>query len=239
MLAIPAIDILDGKVVRLSKGDFGTAKTYSESALNQALIYNDFHFDWIHIVDLSGSKNGNYSTAKIINEIKDRTSIKIQFGGGIRSYNDALEIINAGADKIILGSLPFLNPPEFQKILELIGTDKIIIAADVKNEKILLKGWTEQSAKDLENHISEYEKAGLKQFLITDVEKDGMLIGPNNELYKGLIGKYEAIKIIASGGIGNMRDIYELDKTGCYAAVIGRAIYENKIDLKELSEFGK
>lgn len=239
MLIIPAIDILNGKVVRLKKGDFATAKIYSDNPLDQAKVYDDYGFKQIHIVDLSGSKEGKISTLKIIEEIKQKTKLKIEFGGGIRSTEDASNLLSTGVDQIVIGSLPFVNRPEFEKVMQKISPEKIIIAADTLSGEIVMKGWSENSAFEINVYITQCKGYGLNNFLITDIEKDGMLEGPNLSLYKDLNDIFPDIFIIASGGISSMNDLIELDKLKCSAAVVGKAIYENKISLKELAEFGK
>ena len=239
MLIIPAIDILDGKVVRLMKGDFSTAKSYSENPLDQAKVYDDYGFEQIHIVDLSGSKEGKISTIKIIEEIKHRTKLRIEFGGGIRSVDDASNLLAIGVDQIVIGSLPFVNRLEFERIVELVPPAKIIIAADTSRGEIVMKGWSENSALEISVYITQCKEYGLNNFLITDIAKDGMLEGPNFRLYQNLKEIFPDIYIIASGGISEMNDLIYLDELKCSAAIVGKAIYENKISLKELSEFGK
>ncbi len=239
MLIIPAIDILDGKVVRLKKGDFATAKSYSEHPLDQAKIYEDFGFEWVHIVDLSGSKKGNISTLKILEEIKNKTKIKIEFGGGIRKFEDAANLFFNKVDRIVMGSLPLVNRPEFEMIVEKFSKDNIVIAADTKKGEIIVKGWSENSNLEISALITQCKGYGLNNFLITDIDKDGMMEGPNLHLYRGLKEFFPEINIIASGGIRDMNDLNELDDMKCSAAIVGKAIYENKIDLKELSRFGK
>jgi len=239
MLIIPAIDILNGKVVRLMKGDFATAKSYWNHPLDQAENYVDFGFEQVHVVDLSGSKEGKISTIKIIEEIKQKTKLKIEFGGGIRSADDASKLLSIGVDQIVIGSLPFVNKPEFEKVLQKISPEKIIIAADTLYGKIVTKGWSENTAIEISVYITQCKEDGLNNFLITDVDKDGMLEGPNFRLYRDLKDIFPDIFIIASGGISSINDLTELDKLNCSAAVVGKAIYENKISLKELSNFGK
>jgi phosphoribosylformimino-5-aminoimidazole carboxamide ribotide isomerase len=236
MLIIPAIDNIDGKVVRLSKGSFDSVVQYSKSPLEQAKSYNDYGFEWIHIVDLSGSKEGKINTAEIIEEIKSSTKLKIEFGGGIRSKSDVLRLNETGVDGIIIGSLSISDRKEFESIFEDIEPKKIIIAADVLNYKIRIKGWTEDSMVHLFDHIEYCSKLGIKDFLCTDISVDGMLTGPNFELYKETIAKYPSIKLTASGGISGINDILELKKLPIRGTVVGKAIYENKINLKELSE---
>jgi len=239
MLIIPAIDILDGKVVRLMKGDFATAKSYSEHPVDQAKVYDDYGFEQVHIVDLSGSKDGKISTLKIIDEIKLKTKLKIEFGGGIRSIDDALNLLSIGVDQIVIGSLPFINKPEFEKVVQKISPDKIIIAADTMRGEIVMKGWSENSTLEISVYITQCKGYGLNNFLITDIDKDGMLEGPNFRLYHSLKEIFPDIFIIASGGISSMNDLIHLDELKCSAAIVGKAIYENKISLKELAEFGK
>jgi phosphoribosylformimino-5-aminoimidazole carboxamide ribotide isomerase len=239
MLIIPAIDILDGKVVRLQKGDFATAKSYSEHPLEQAKIYEGFGFEWVHIVDLSGSKQGNISTLKVLEEIKQKTRMKVEFGGGIRKFDDAADLFLINVDRIVIGSLPFVNRPEFELMLEKFHKDNIIIAADTKRGEIVVKGWSENSNLEISAYITQCKALGLKNFLITDIDKDGMMEGPNLHLYRGLKEFFPEINIIASGGVHSMDDLVELEDMKCSAAIVGKAIYEQKIDLKELSKFGK
>lgn len=239
MLIIPAIDILDGKAVRLQKGDFATAKSYFENPLDQIKIYDEFGFEWIHIVDLSGAKDGEISTFKMLEEIKQNTKLKIQFGGGIRSTEDILHLFSLGVNKVIIGSLPFVNKAEFEKVLQTIPLDKIIIAADTQKGEVVERGWKENTSLEISAYINQCIGYGLNNFLITDIDKDGMLEGPNLRLYRGLKEAFPEIFIIASGGIKGMSDFDGLTEMNCDAVVVGKAIYENKIDLRELAKFGK
>ncbi len=239
MLIIPAIDILDGNVVRLQKGDFATAKSYFENPLDQIEIYDEYGFEWIHIVDLSGAKEGKITTFAILEEIKKRTNLKIQFGGGIRSFDDVLKLFSLGVNKVIIGSLPFVDRTEFEKVLRNIPLENIIIAADTYRGEVVEQGWKENTCLEISAYITQCREYGLKNFLITDIDKDGMLEGPNLRLYKGLKEAFSEIFIIASGGIRSMNDLNTLSEMNCDAVVIGKAIYENKIDLKELAKFDK
>lgn len=239
MLIIPAIDILDGKVVRLKKGNFATAKSYMDHPLDQAKIYDDYGFEQIHIVDLSGSKEGKITTQKILQEIKQNTKLKVEFGGGIRSVEDVSQLLEIGIDQVIIGSLPFMNKPEFEKIVQKVLPEKIIIAADTMCGEIVTKGWSENSALEIGVYITQCKEYRLNNFLITDIAKDGMLEGPNFRLYKNLKETFPEIFIIASGGMSGMNDLIKLEGIECGAAIVGKAIYENKIDLEELSKFGK
>jgi len=235
MKIIPAIDILDNKLVRLEKGKFQSSKIYSDNPLDIAKTFDGFGFEWLHIVDLSGSKSGKISTIDLLDKIKNQTRSKIQFGGGIRSLEDAKQLINY-VDRIIIGSLSVTDKNEFEKIISEIGEQKIICAVDVKDEKVMIKGWTVDSELTLQNHIDYCSSVGIKNFLVTDIQRDGMLSGPNIILYSKLITNYPSLNFIASGGISSYDDLIHLKKINTYAVVVGKAIYENKISLKELKE---
>lgn len=234
MLIIPAIDIIDGKVVRLSKGDFESAVSYNKTPLEQAKIYNELGFEWLHVVDLSGSKDGKINTIKIIEEIKNKTNLKIEFGGGIRTKKDVVELEQLGVDGIIIGSLSITEKNEFETIFTEVIPDKIIIASDVLNYQIRIKGWTENSNVNLFDHIEYCNKLGIDNYLCTDIAVDGMLTGPNFNLYKSILAKYPKIKLTASGGVSSIHDIIKLAELPIRGVVIGKAIYENKINLEEL-----
>jgi len=184
MLIIPAIDIIDNKVVRLSEGDYNKSTVYNNTPLQQAETYSQYGFEWIHIVDLLGSKSGEINVVEILSSIKKKCEIKIEFGGGIRTSNDADKMFKAGIDKVILGSISLNNKIEFEKIVIKYGEEKIITAVDVKDEFIAIKGWTEKSSIHIYEHIKYCMSLGLKTFLCTDISKDGLLKGPNYKLYR-------------------------------------------------------
>ncbi len=234
MKVIPAIDVYENKVVRLEKGDFNKVKVYADSAIEQSKIFNSHGFKYLHIVDLIGSKTGSINIKGVIKQIKSGTGLEIQFGGGIRNYETAKDLIDLGVSKIIIGSLSIINQNEFEKIISIAGADKIIIAADVINENIAVKGWTENSRKNLFEHIDYCVNLGIEEFLCTDISKDGMLSGTNLELYRRIMNQNSKIKLIASGGIKDIEDVKKVKEASIYGAVVGRAIYENKINLKEL-----
>lgn len=237
MKIIPAIDILDGKLVRLEKGDYNNQKIYYENPFEAAKIFFDHDFKLIHVVDLSGSKEGRITVLNLLNKMKSQFQIKIQFGGGIRSVHDAMQLIDAGIDKIIIGSISVSNKPEFEKIIQKIGTERIIAAIDSEDEMIKIKGWTEISKLNLFDHIEYCFSAGVKSFLCTDIKKDGTLEGPNTKLYKKILTAFPAAKILASGGVSELDDLYKLRSLNLHAVVIGKAIYENKIKLEDLKNF--
>lgn len=236
MLIIPAIDIIDNKVVRLSEGDYNKSTVYENTPLKQAEKYSQLGFKWIHIVDLLASKSGEINVVETISSIKNKYNIKIEFGGGIRSLNDVDKMFEAGIDKVILGSISINDKIEFEKIVNKYGEEKTITAVDVKDEFVAIKGWTEKSSIHISEHINYCKNLGLKTFLCTDISKDGLLKGPNYKLYEKLSKKFKDINFIASGGISCIDDIIKLKEMKMYAAVVGRAIYENKINLKELAE---
>lgn len=236
MLIIPAIDIIDGKIVRLSKGKYDSVVSYNKTPLEQAKIYNDLGFEWLHVVDLSGSKDGKINTIKIIEEIKTQTNLKLEFGGGIRSKKDVVLLNDLGVDGIIIGSLSVTDKEDFESIFPDVEPDKIIIAADVLDYNIRIKGWTENSNIHLFDHIEYCSNLGIKNYLCTDIAVDGMLTGPNYDLYKKTIEKYPKIKLTASGGVSNINDIIVLKDLPVRGVVVGKAIYENKINLEELAD---
>ena len=239
MLIIPAIDILNGKAVRLQKGDFNKVTEYANSPVEQAILYESHGFEYVHMVDLEGSKTGRINIAPVISEIKQRSKIKIEFGGGIRSLENVKELIELGVDKIVIGSLSVKNKNEFEKIISNFGADKLVIAADVLDMKIAVKGWTEDSGIHLFDHINYCSSLGCKHYLCTDIKKDGMMKGPSVDLYKQVQDNFPAVNLIASGGVSSMPDIEALSKMNIYAAIVGKAIYEKQITLEELAEFGK
>lgn len=234
MLIIPAIDIYENKVVRLNKGNFKNISFYENTPLQQAKIFESEGFGLIHIVDLLGSKSGKYTALETIKEIKSKTNLKIQFGGGIRSLETAKIVFDSGIDFIVIGSLSVKNRNEFESIIEKFSPQKLIAAIDVKDDTIFIQGWTEKTKISLYDHINYCLNLGIEKFLCTDINKDGMLTGSNVDLYKSIINNYKKIKLIASGGIKNLDDIKKLNTLNLYGAVVGKAIYENKINLKEL-----
>ncbi|MGD8780188.1 MAG: 1-(5-phosphoribosyl)-5-[(5-phosphoribosylamino)methylideneamino]imidazole-4-carboxamide isomerase [Ignavibacteria bacterium] len=237
MLIIPAIDIIDNKVVRLEKGEYDSSKSYGISVPEQVRRYVNSGFNHIHIIDLIASKSGSINAFEIIKSLKNDYNIKIQFGGGIRSGEKVKELFGVGIDKVIIGSLSVNNKTEFEKILKENDPSKIIAAVDVKNNEIFIKGWTENSNIKLNDHIKYCSSFGVNEFLCTDINKDGMLKGPNFDMYKKLMEEFPEQKFIASGGVSGINDIRKLHGMNMHAVVVGKAIYENKIDLKELKKF--
>jgi phosphoribosylformimino-5-aminoimidazole carboxamide ribotide isomerase len=237
MIIIPAIDIYDNKVVRLCKGSFEQVTYYKKSPLKQAAYFESLGFGLIHIVDLLGSKEGKFTAIDSVKEIKEKSSLKIEFGGGIRDVKTLMEVFDAGVDFAIIGSLAVKNKTEFELALSKSSPDKIISAIDVKDEKIQVHGWTEDTSVSVNSHIEYCSSLGINKFLCTDVKRDGMLTGVNLELYKKLMQRYPAIKLIVSGGVKDMDDIKNLKEINPYAVVVGKALYEGKVNIEELASF--
>jgi phosphoribosylformimino-5-aminoimidazole carboxamide ribotide isomerase len=233
MRIIAALDIIGGKCVRLTRGDFGTKKVYYDDPLEIALQVEDNGIRYLHLVDLDGARNKKIENLKALEMIAGKTSLKIDFGGGVRSGDDLRMIFNAGAVQVTAGSIAVTDPELFVKWLSEYGPDKLILGADYKNGKIPAGGWLENSDKDLISFISDYRNKGVKYTVCTDIERDGMLKGPATELYKKILKNVE-INLIASGGISSLNDIDEIREAGCEGVIIGKALYEGKISLKEL-----
>ena len=234
MRIIPAIDIIGGKCVRLSKGDYATQKTYSENPLEMAKKFEDIGVKYLHVVDLDGAKSNRIINYKTLELLATKTSLIIDFGGGIKSKNDVAIALNSGANQITIGSVAAQNSALMLDWLRKYGNDKIILGADCKNRKIATNGWLESSDDDVVSFIQNYEKKGMLYSIVTDIEKDGMLSGPAFDLYREILMETKVLKLIASGGITTIDDVVKLSEMGCEAAIIGKAIYEGTIDLKDL-----
>jgi len=234
MRIIVAIDIIEGKCVRLTKGDFSTKKIYNENPLEVARQVEEHGIKYIHMVDLDGALNKRITSYKILESIASHTSLAIDFGGGIRSEEDLSIAFRSGASQVTCGSISVSNKSLVLEWLARWGSEKIILGADSVNRRILTEGWTEGSDSDIIRFISEYASKGIKYAICTDVEKDGMLQGPSTDLYKEIVGIPD-INLIASGGIASVKNIKELSQIGCEGAIIGKALYEGILDLKEIS----
>jgi len=238
MLIIPAIDLYENKIVRLRKGDFNRVTFYDETPLTKAKEFAQHGFEWIHIVDLLGSKTGTISVDAIIREIKKETTLKIEFGGGVRNSQTVSQLFEIGINKIILGSISVNNKIEFEIIVKNFPPQNFIIAVDALDEMLAVSGWTEATEISVYEHIEYCLQFGLTHFLCTDISKDGMLTGTNVELYQNILSRFPSINLIASGGIKDLDDVKKVNKIDPYGVVIGKAIYEGKINLKELAELG-
>ncbi len=236
MRIIPAIDIIDGKCVRLSKGDYNTKKIYNESPLEVAKEFEANGIQYLHLVDLDGAKSQRIINHKVLNEITNKTSLQIDFGGGLKTNEDLKIAFDNGAKQITGGSIAAKNPTVFLAWLETFGADKIILGSDCLNRKIATNGWLEHSEMDVINFIKDYVGKGIKYTICTDISKDGMLQGASDDLYKEISSTIK-VNLIASGGISNITDVEKMKEMGCEGVIIGKAIYENKISLKQLREF--
>ena len=237
MTIIPAIDILDGKCVRLTKGDYSRQTIYNDDPLEVAQQFEDAGLKRLHLVDLDGAKAGEVKNWKVLEKIAGKTKLLIDFSGGI-STQKSLEIaFDSGAAYAAVGSIAVKDEFTFTGWLIAFGVERFIIGADVKNEIIVIKGWTETTTFNVFDLITNYKLKGVKQFFCTDVNKDGLLQGPATGLYKKIMNEHPSIDLIASGGITTIKDIEELREAGCNGAIIGKAIYENRISLTELKRF--
>ncbi|MCK8520329.1 1-(5-phosphoribosyl)-5-[(5-phosphoribosylamino)methylideneamino]imidazole-4-carboxamide isomerase [Aquimarina sp. D1M17] len=237
MRIIPAIDIIDGKCVRLSKGDYDTKKIYNENPLEVAKEFEDHGIQYLHLVDLDGAKSKHIVNHKVLEQIASKTSLKIDFGGGLKSNEDLRIAFESGANQITGGSIAVKDANTFTSWLKTYGADKIILGADAQNEKIAVSGWLEESDKELIPFISNYQQEGVEYVICTDISKDGMLQGPSFDLYRRILEETKNVKLIASGGISTFEELPKLAEIGCEGTIIGKAIYENKISLKELENY--
>ncbi|MFL1012860.1 1-(5-phosphoribosyl)-5-[(5-phosphoribosylamino)methylideneamino]imidazole-4-carboxamide isomerase [Flavisericum labens] len=243
MRIIPAIDIIDGKCVRLTKGDYDTKKVYNENPLEVAKMFEDSGIQYLHLVDLDGAKAQHIVNYKVLEQIASKTKLKIDFGGGLKSNEDLHIAFNSGARQITGGSIAVKDPKTFDGWIKKYGSEKIILGADSNNGKIAISGWQEESNKDLIPFIKGYQKQSVQYVICTDISKDGMLEGPSVDLYKQIISECsnssskQSIKLIASGGISTIEELPVLKEIGCEGVIIGKAIYENRISLQQLEKF--
>ena len=237
MRIIPAIDIIDGKCVRLSKGDYATKIIYNEDPLEVAKKFESHGIQYLHLVDLDGAKSKHIVNYKILEQIALKTTLKIDFGGGLKSDDDLNIAFNSGAHQITGGSIAVKNPLIFKKWLKKYGNEKIILGADSNDEKIAINGWLEESDQELIPFIQKYIDEGISYVISTDISKDGMLQGPSFDLYSKILHKIKNIKLIASGGISTIEEIPKLAELGCEGTIIGKAIYEGRITLKQLEKY--
>jgi phosphoribosylformimino-5-aminoimidazole carboxamide ribotide isomerase len=237
MLIVPAIDIIDGKCVRLTKGDYTTKIIYNEDPLEVAKEFEANGITHLHLVDLDGAKSGAVVNWQVLEKITHDTSLQVDFSGGIKTKQAAQKCFDLGAQQIAIGSLAVKNQKEFVDWIWAFGEEKLILGADVINEKIAINGWQETSTKSVYDFLDYYFEEGIDYVLCTDVSKDGMLQGPSFELYRNIIEEYPELKLIASGGVSTKDDLLQLKETGCYAAIVGKAFYEGKILMQDLKEF--
>ena len=235
MKIIPAIDIIDGKCVRLQKGDFQKITIYNEDPLEVAKMFEDHGIKYLHVVDLDGARTKGLVNHRILEQISSKTNLVVDFGGGLKSDEDVRIAFESGASQVTGGSIALKDRRLFLSWLERYGASRIILGADCKNRKIASNGWLEDSEVDVLDFIESYEAEGVRQVVATDIEKDGMLKGPSLDLYKEILAATK-VELIASGGISDLDDLVNLKAAGCSGAIVGKAIYEGRISLKELSE---
>lgn len=234
---IPAIDIIDGKCVRLSQGDYSSKQIYHTHPVEVAKEFESYGIKRLHIVDLDGAASHHVVNYRILEQIASRTSLVIDFGGGIKSDEDLIIAFDNGAQMVTLGSVAVKQPELFSRWLTQYGNEKIILGADVKNEKIAIAGWKEESSQELMPFLENYRSKGISKVLCTDISRDGMLEGPSTALYQKIMSAYPDLYLIASGGVSCIDDILKLHEAGVPAVVIGKALYEGRISIKELSRY--
>ena len=234
---IPAIDLIDGKCVRLSKGDYDTKKIYNEDPLEVAKEFEANGIERLHLVDLDGAKAGRIINYKVLEVIASKTGLVIDFGGGLKTSDDLRIAFESGAEMITGGSIAVKNEQEFSRWINAYGSNKIILGSDVKDRKIAVSGWMETSDLELMTFLDKYIGKGITQTICTDISKDGMLQGPSTELYKEILDRFPELFLIASGGVSSMKDIEILHDAGIPAVIFGKAIYEGRIKMAELKKF--
>jgi phosphoribosylformimino-5-aminoimidazole carboxamide ribotide isomerase len=247
MIIIPAIDIVNGKCVRLSQGDFEQQKIYSESPLEMAKSFEDAGLQYLHIVDLDGAKTGKVKHWDIVESITSQTKLKVDFGGGIKTEEEITRLLAIGVQQVNLGSIAYREPIRVKSWLQKFGPQRIILSADSNNERLAVTGWQDQTKVPLIDFIQDFVKSGLQYATCTDIAKDGMMAGANVELYKKIISAVHSLttnnqqpttfKLIASGGVNSLQDLESLKTAGCYGCIVGKAIYEGSVSVKSLSEF--
>jgi phosphoribosylformimino-5-aminoimidazole carboxamide ribotide isomerase len=236
---IPAIDVISGKAVRLTKGDYNQKKEYSDSPLEVAQRFEQAGITHLHLVDLDGAKAQKPQNLEVLEVISSKTRLRVDFGGGVKSGESLEAVLKAGAQQVTAGSIAAKDPEMVFSWLKHYGAEKVILGADVIDEKIAISGWQEDSGLDLFPFLEQYLAKGVTYCICTDVSKDGMLQGPSIELYKKIIKEFPQLKLIASGGVAELNDLYELREAGLYGAIVGKAYYEGRISLDELAAFNK
>ena len=235
MRIIPAIDIIDGSCVRLTQGDYNQKKVYSENPLDVAKAFESAGLQYLHLIDLDGAKAGKVTNWRVIEAITKDTGLVVDFGGGIKTDEEVSRLFDLGVAQLNIGSIAVTNPEKITAWIEKFGTEKIILSADVKDEKIAISGWQENSSIAITDFLKDYIRKGIEYVTCTDIGTDGMLTGPNIDLYKKILLSFPQLNLIASGGVSNMDDVYELKQIGVDGVIVGKAIYEERIRLDELA----
>jgi len=237
MIIIPAIDIIEGKCVRLTKGDYSQKTTYNENPLEVAQMFESAGFSHLHLVDLDGAKSGHIVNQDVLKKITSNTSLKVDFGGGVKTNQDIALAFECGASQITGGSIAAKNPEIMAQWIKKHGADKIILGADVHDKKIAVGGWLETTSLDLFDFLKDYRSKGIEYVICTDISKDGLLQGSANELYEEIMNEFPGIKLVASGGVTTESDLIKLQEIGVYGAIVGKAIYEGHISLETLKKY--
>lgn len=235
---IPAIDLIDGHCVRLTKGDYNQKKVYNEDPVAQAKEFEQLGFKRLHVVDLDGARSKHVVNDKVLSAITQQTSLIVDFGGGIKTNDDLERVFAAGATMVTVGSIAATQPETFLGWLEKYGADRLILGADVRNGRISINGWKEDAQDELIPFLQRYVQAGVKNVLCTDISKDGTLAGPATSLYRDIMGQFPSIHLIASGGVSSTEDIITLNRENIPAVVFGKAYYEGRIDIEQLQMLG-
>lgn len=231
---VPAIDLIDGKCVRLTKGDYNNKTTYNDSPLDLAIRFESLGFRRLHMVDLEGAKSKHVVNIETLKKITDSTNLKVDFGGGIKTVDDIKMAFDNGASMVTVGSVAVTHRQLFMKWLDQFGAERIILGADVRNGKVSINGWKEDTTEDIVSFLKYYVGKGVKNVLCTDISKDGMLSGPAFSLYQSILASFPEINLIASGGVSNVDDIKKLEEKGVHSVVFGKAIYEGRINIETL-----
>lgn len=229
---IPAIDIIDGKCVRLEKGAFEKKKVYSENPVEVAKRFESNGYQFLHIVDLDGAKNGKLTNTKLVKQIAEQTNLWIDFGGGITSEEEIEFLLSIGVKQVTIGSLAVKDPKKVVRWIQKYGADKLIVGADIIGENIAINGWLDSSSRMIFEFLDFYLKNGARRVICTDVSKDGMLEGPSLPIYQKIVKQFPSLELVASGGVSSKEDIELLEKIGCESVIVGKAFYEGKIELK-------
>ena len=235
MRIIPAIDIIDGKCVRLTQGDYAQKKVYNENPVDVAREFEDAGLKYLHLVDLDGAKAGKVSNWKVVESICKNTNLTVDFGGGIKTEEQITQLFDSGVAQVNLGSIAVKDPKKVTEWINRFGSEKIILSADVKNEMIAISGWQENAAIQITTFLKDYVQNGIEFVTCTDISVDGMLTGRNVELYKNILLSFPQLHLVASGGVSNLEDLRELKQIGADGVIVGKAIYEGKITLKALT----
>jgi phosphoribosylformimino-5-aminoimidazole carboxamide ribotide isomerase len=239
MHIIPAIDLIEGKAVRLTQGDYAQKKVYNEDPTEVARQFEGAGLKRLHVVDLDGAKAGHIVNHKVLERICAKTNLQVDFGGGLKSDDDLRVAFECGARQITGGTIAVKNREKFLDWLKVYGSEKIILGADVKGEKVAVSGWLETSDLWLKDFLKDFTEQGVVYTICTDIAKDGLLKGASNDLYASVLADFPDLKLIASGGVSSLEDLVNLQVIGCYGAIVGKAIYEGRVTLKELEQFHK